>query len=204
MNRKFNLTNLEIPWQLNDGRQVLLRPLMPSDRKRLKRGFKLMSSESLYFRFLTPMSKLSSIYLKYLTNIDQEDHVAWGAIDPAEPDFPGFGVGRFIRLPDSPETAEVALTIIDACQKKGLGTLLLGVLYLMAERNHVQKLQATVQAENKGVLKLMSNFNVSASFSEGMMQLNLPVSAGRKQLPYTKFGLQFRELLANLESKILR
>ncbi len=190
---------LEIPWVLSDGTRVLLRPLAPTDRNRLKRGFALMSNESIYFRFLTPMSKLSSAYLKFLTNIDQKNHIAWCAIDPANPDFPGFGVGRFIRLADIPEVAEFAITVIDACQKKGLGTVLLAVLYLIAERSDVRALRAMSSPENHAVVKLLSNFNLEASFANGMLQLDFPVYSDRELLPQTCFGRKFRKLLDQLE-----
>ncbi len=34
-------------------------------------------------------------------------------------------VGRFVRLPDEPKTAELAITVVDGYQRKGLGTIVL-------------------------------------------------------------------------------
>ena len=51
------------------------------------------------------------------------------------------GVARFIRLADEPEVAEVAVTVIDAWQRRGLGTLLLEHLTDQARSQGITPLQ---------------------------------------------------------------
>ena len=62
----------------------------------------------------------------YLTEIDHHDHEAIIALE--EESGEGIGVARYVRNPTHPETAEVAVTVIDEWQGRGLGTLLLEVL----------------------------------------------------------------------------
>ena len=83
---------------LRDGRPVALRPVVPEDRARLAEGFAELSRESRRLRFLGSVSTLNDAQLRYLTDVDGRDHVAWGALDLTNPDAPGFGVGRMIRL----------------------------------------------------------------------------------------------------------
>ena len=74
-------------------------------------------------RFISPKPSLSPRELAYLVNVDGHNHEALGASDHASGQ--GVGVARFIRLTEEPEVAEVAVTVIDSWQRRGLGTLLL-------------------------------------------------------------------------------
>jgi hypothetical protein len=86
---------------LRDGTPILVRPIVPKDR--LRAGFARLSQESRYRRFMTPLDSLSDQQLRYLTEIDYANHMAWGALDPTQPDQPGVGVARYIRLPRRPD-----------------------------------------------------------------------------------------------------
>ena len=59
-----------------------------------------MSDPPALFRIHTAVPRFSEEQLRYLTDVDQVDHVAWAALDPAAPDVPGAGVGR--RTPALP------------------------------------------------------------------------------------------------------
>jgi hypothetical protein len=49
------------------------------------------------------------------------------AVDPTTPQQDGLGIARFIRSTENPRVAEMAFTVIDDWQHKGLGTYLVGV-----------------------------------------------------------------------------
>ncbi|HVH08156.1 MAG TPA: hypothetical protein VM736_00035 [Gemmatimonadales bacterium] len=115
-------------FQLRDGRRVLVRHIRPDDQDRLRVGLHHLSAASCYHRFYAMVSDLSAEQLRYLTDVDQVNHLAWIALDPALPGEPAIGVARCIRLPEKPLTAEVAVTVLDAYQGRALGSLLLGVL----------------------------------------------------------------------------
>src|SRR5580765_7318 len=109
---------------LRDGTAVRLRLLAPEDKPALRRGFERLSAESRYARFLAPKTTLSDDELRYLCDIDQEDHFALAAIREdgdghGEP--VGLGVARFIRFADRPEVAEAAIAVADEAQHQGLG-----------------------------------------------------------------------------------
>jgi len=120
------LVALGAPIALRDGSQVRIRQGHHTDRELLLRGFERLSAESRYRRFLAPMKELTESTVRYLTEIDHHDHEAMIALD--EQTGEGIGVARYVRDPDHRDVAEVAVTVIDDWQGRGLGTLLLEVI----------------------------------------------------------------------------
>ena len=162
---------------LRDGRPVALRPVVPSDRERLARGFDELSAESRHLRFLGSVSTLSEAQLRYLTEVDHYDHVAWGALDLSNPERPGFGVGRFIRLKEDPHLAEFSLTVLDTAQSLGVGQLLLAVLAVVGPMVQVTTLRGIVGRENERMTTWLRQLGAS-SRGDGqdlVMDLALPV-----------------------------
>jgi L-amino acid N-acyltransferase YncA len=72
--------------------------------------------------------------------------------------YPGMGVGRYIRLPDKPDTAEIAITILDCYQNKGIGTLLYCLLADNALKNGIRHLAGYIQADNAPMSALLQKF----------------------------------------------
>jgi GNAT superfamily N-acetyltransferase len=142
---------------LRDGSRVILRPAVPADRALLAAGFERLSPESRYRRFFAPMNQMSPALLDYLTNLDYRDHFAWGAlsVDPGPDGQPlGVGVARYIRLED-PEAAEMAVTVVDDWQGRGLGRVLLDALVLEALENGITRLEGDVLVENRPMQELL-------------------------------------------------
>ncbi len=162
---------------LRDGRPVALRPIVPSDSARLAAGFDELSAESRRLRFLGSVSTLGEAQLRYLTEVDGHDHVAWGALDLSDPDRPGFGVGRFIRLAGEPETAEFSLTVLDTVQGLGVGKLLLAVLAVAAPTVGVRVLRGVVGRENERMTTWLLRLGATSQGSgqDLVMDLVVPV-----------------------------
>jgi GNAT superfamily N-acetyltransferase len=128
------LVAIGAPITLRDGSHVRIRQGHHTDRELLRRGFERLSAESRYRRFLAPMKELTESTVRYLTEIDHHDHEAMIALD--EQTGEGIGVARYVRDPDHPDVAEVAVTVIDDWQGRGLGTLLLEVISARARGGH--------------------------------------------------------------------
>lgn len=141
-------------FSLRDGTGVLVRPIRPEDGNRLQAGVHQLSPGSRYHRFHAAVSELSPEQLRYLTEVDQVDHLAWIALDPALPGEPAVGVARCIRLPEEPRTAEVAVTVLEAHQGRGLGTLLLGLLSRSAAAQGIRTFRAYVLEDNAAMLRI--------------------------------------------------
>jgi GNAT superfamily N-acetyltransferase len=138
---------------LRDGSEVVVRPVRGTDKRLLAEGFRRLSAESVQRRFLVPQDHLTVGMLRYLTEIDHHDHEAIGAIDPRTGE--GVGVARFIRDPERPSSAEVAVTVVDEWQGRGLGTLLLEVLAGRAREEGVDRFTAVLLADHREMLDLL-------------------------------------------------
>ena len=141
------------PVMLRDGSMVLVRPIQPADAPLLVEGFARLSPESRRRRFLIGKHALSSIELRYLTEIDHHDHEAVGALDHA--DGRGVGIARYVRDAEDPELAEVAITVIDEWQRRGVGTELVAALSERARAAGIRRFGALVSADNLAVIGLL-------------------------------------------------
>lgn len=66
---------------LHNGLAITVRPIRPDDKQRLARGHELMSPETQRLRYLMPKPRLTAAELRYLTEVDDRDHVVAGTRD---------------------------------------------------------------------------------------------------------------------------
>jgi RimJ/RimL family protein N-acetyltransferase len=138
---------------LRDGSGVLVRPVRSTDAGLLADGFVRLSERSRRMRFLGPKDELSAGELRYYTDVDHHDHEALVALDPA--DGRGAGVGRYVRDADDPQAAEIALTIADDWQGRGLGTELLARLSDRGRQEGICRFTGVVSHDNVPMGMLM-------------------------------------------------
>lgn len=189
---------------LDDGTPVLLRPVRPEDADLLQQGLHHLSTASRITRFFSPVTHLSDHQLDYLTRVDQDTHVAWGALaasTKSREEVVGLGVGRFARLPDEPQTAEVAVTVIDEAQRHGLGLRLLAVLYGLARRRGIETLRAIVMTQNQGLARRLQALGGTVEREQDQVTLDLPVSDA-DSLPDTPEAETFRRVLREVEQAL--
>src|SRR3954463_177461 len=103
---------------LLDGTTVFVRPIVPEDKPLLAEGLRQLSPETAMKRFLSPKKTFSAAELRYLTEVDQHDHLALVAVDAHHPSQL-IGVARCVRV--SEDTADMAVVIGDPWQGLGLG-----------------------------------------------------------------------------------
>ena len=164
---------------LRDGTRVLIRPLLYSDRQELALRYRQLSPESRRLRFFMPPSELASRELDYLTNLDYDRHFAWAAFAIEEPGWPGIGVARYIREETDPQRAEAAVTVLDAYQGKGLGTLLLVLLAETASAKGVLTFVLHVLWENIGVVEPLRELGARIEAEEpgvARIEVDLPAT----------------------------
>jgi RimJ/RimL family protein N-acetyltransferase len=140
---------------LRDGSEVLIRQIRRTDAPLLADGFARLSAKSRQLRFLTNKKELSQKELGYLTDVDHHDHEALGAVNHL--DGRGVGIARYIRDAEDPQAAEIALTIVDDWQGRGLGTELLARLSARARQEGIRRFTALVTVDNSAVLGLLRN-----------------------------------------------
>lgn len=144
---------------LADGGDVRLHPISPEDAPGLQAGLQRLSPLSRYRRFGRPLSRFSAEELRYLTAVDQRRHVAWGARDLTGAGEKGIGVARFVHLEDRPGTAEIALTVVDAHQRRGLGALFLALLWHLGRAQGLRRFSGQVQVDNAPMLAILAQLD---------------------------------------------
>jgi RimJ/RimL family protein N-acetyltransferase len=138
--------------ELRDGSRVEVRPIQPGDKELLVGAFDRMSEDSRYRRFFQPVHELRPSVLEFLTEVDHHDHEALIALEDGQ----AVGVARFVRSPEMPSRAEVAVSVVDDRHGNGLGTGLLELLADRAREENVTHFTALVQAENPGAVRILS------------------------------------------------
>jgi RimJ/RimL family protein N-acetyltransferase len=140
---------------LRDGSAVLIRPVRSTDAPLLTDGFARLSERSRRLRFLGRKNTLTAADLRYYTDIDHHDHEALGAVDHVRGG--GVGIARYVRDREDPGSAEIAVTIVDDWQGRGLGTELLARLSDRACQEGIGRFTALVAADNTAVAALLRN-----------------------------------------------
>jgi RimJ/RimL family protein N-acetyltransferase len=163
--------------ELGDGTRALIRPIEPDDRDRLREGFESASAESIFLRFLTPYTSLTSGQLDYLTNVDHEHHEALIAVDPET--GTSFGTARYIRYEHQPGMAEFAIGVGDRWMRIGLGTALFEALIGRAREDGVVRLVGLTHPENEAIRRLVDKVAggyESGPISQGAVEIRIDLS----------------------------
>jgi GNAT superfamily N-acetyltransferase len=166
--------------RLGNGTAVLLRPLRPDHGRLLAQGFERLSPRSRYQRFLAPVPRLTDAMLAFLTSVDDVDHRAFGAVVDEGPGKPGTtpaGVVRWVRTKADPVVADLAVTVIDDYQGRGLGGLLLDVAVLDALAHGVERFEGVVLGENVSSRRMLAR--AGATFQPeggGVLAFRLPLA----------------------------
>jgi L-amino acid N-acyltransferase YncA len=129
--------------------RVVIRPLVPADRRALVEEFSHLSEQTRRRRFGTVASRLTERDLDRLTDVDHHDHEALAALAPDTRQI--VGVARYIALPNSPGAAEVAIEVDDEWQGRGIGRRLMSELVGRARAGGVVRLVAYVSDDNHPV-----------------------------------------------------
>lgn len=169
---------------LPDGSEVLIDQVHREDAQLLADGFARLSAESRRLRFLTAKEQLSPAELEYFTKVDHHDHEALGAMDVS--DGRGVGIARYIKDPEDPTVAEIAVTVIDDWQGRGLGTELLTRLIERAREEGVTQFTALVDAGNELMQSLLRDIGGDLRVTEsgaGVIDYEIrPTRGGAEEL----------------------
>lgn len=161
---------------LEDGRPLLFRLIRPDDKDLLLAGFQRLSDHSRYERFFTHLESLSAEQLRYLTEVDHKNHSAWIAIAETNASPVGAGVGRWVRLKDDPECAEVAVTVVDEFQRRGLGRTLLYLCATSALEHGIRAFRAWVLGSNHATLTMLERIGATrGKWEAGVFEVTVPL-----------------------------
>lgn len=173
-------TDLPEQLRLRDGTQAIIWPLLPTDRDGLREHFELLSLESRYHRFMTAVPELTDTMLDHLVDdVDQVDHVALVlfVLPEHEHEAPG-GIARIIRYPTRPTAADVAVTVVDQWQGRGVATALLDAL-VRRRPSGVTRIVTEVCTDNAASLAMLRRLGPLTVTSRSKECLDVVVDLSR-------------------------
>jgi len=152
---------------LRDGASITIRSLTADDRAHVLTVFRTMGPASVRHRFFTSKRELAESDLAFLGKLDGGSEVALAAMARDGGRERALGIGRYVVL-DDPTCAEVAFEVGDADQGRGIGTLLLEHLAVIARARGVTTFRAEVEADNSAMLDMFgkSGFTVHETLDE--------------------------------------
>ncbi|HET6351749.1 MAG TPA: bifunctional acetate--CoA ligase family protein/GNAT family N-acetyltransferase [Coriobacteriia bacterium] len=144
------------PWRMNNGTEVLLRPIRPEDERMIGDMLSTMSARSLGDRFYDGVPEFTHARLVRFTNIDYEREIAIVAEHGKDGHSKRIvGVGRLIGEPER-GCGEFTVLVHDDYQGRGLGFKLVDVIIGIAEEKGFSSIIGHVTAGNKRMLELTS------------------------------------------------
>jgi GNAT superfamily N-acetyltransferase len=142
------------------GQPVTIRPMQTSDSNREAAFVRNLSTETKHYRFLGGVNELSSAELERLCDIDGQHSMAFVATVETEGRETQIGVSRYAEGADK-GVREMAVTIADAWQHKGLGRLLAIHLIDYARSHGVRQLYSVDLADNVAMRHLAHDLGMS-------------------------------------------
>jgi acetyl coenzyme A synthetase (ADP forming)-like protein len=156
---------------LTDGDLVHVRPLRPDDDQRMLEFYDRLSEESMYLRFFSPVTSTTAARLDRLTLIDYHDHMALAALigDAI------VAAARYDRVDD--HRAEVAFTVRDDQHGRGIATLLLEHLAVIARANGFDTFAADTLPGNYKMLNVFAaaGWDVDRRFADGTVRVKFSI-----------------------------
>jgi GNAT superfamily N-acetyltransferase len=140
---------------------VTIRPLHPADSALESEFVRNLSIETKHYPFLGGVNELSPAELKRLCDVDGRHCMAFVATVQRNGHETQIGVSRYAECP-SDGVGEMAVTIADAWQHKGLGQLLVKRLITYAKTHGVKQLYSVELADNVAMQKLAGDLGMSA------------------------------------------
>ena len=164
--------------RLNDGANIVIRPIRPEDAENEAKFVRELSGESKYFRFMNTFHELSQELLVRFTQIDYHNEMALVAVVPGEDEQ--VGVARYATNPDG-TSCEFALVVSDRWHGKGIARHLMTNLIRVARDRDLKTMEGQVLSHNTRMLGLMASLGFSIGDDpeeEGLKRVGLALHAG--------------------------
>jgi acyl-CoA hydrolase/GNAT superfamily N-acetyltransferase len=164
----------ESTFTLKDNTEVFVRPIKPDDEPLVQDMFYSFSEQTVYLRYHSLLKSMPHNKLQVFCNVDYEVEVALiGLVGP-----PGnedvIGIGAYAADP-AKTLAEVAFSVRDDFQRKGLGTYLFDQLVKIGQAQGIRRYEAHVLAENVGMMTVFhrSGLITETSTEAGVIHIRM-------------------------------
>jgi len=156
--------------QLNDGTDIVIRPIRPEDAEIEAKFIRELSPEARYFRFMNSIQELSQEMLVRFTQIDYHNEMALIVVTSTEDGEEQIGVARYTTNVDK-TSCEFALVVSDKWQSRGIAHHLMRNLMDVARDRDLEVMEGQVLSKNSKMLDLMTSLNFSISNDPDDMEI---------------------------------
>jgi len=162
---------------LDDGTQINFRPIHPTDETRMRDLFYALSQQSVYYRWMSHLKRMPRKEIQNYVYIDHRDQVAIVGTLPESHGEEIIAVGGYFLNPKT-NRAEVAFTVLDDWQNRGIGSYLLRQLIQVAKRYGIAGFTAEVLRQNKAMQAVFhgADCRVKSRLEEGVYLFDLDFS----------------------------
>ncbi len=164
-----------------DGQCYDLRPLNPSDERRLQEFFYSHTKETLQMRYNTVPTQMSREKSCTLVSVDQTTDLALCIVRQKGSAAEIQAVGRYYFVPQN-NSCEVAFVTREIHQGKGMASRLLDEMIRIAKLRAIDHMVAYVRAENHKMLAVFerAGFKRLPSEEPGEVHLKLPLTSNNE------------------------
>ncbi|MBS44095.1 MAG: GNAT family N-acetyltransferase [Nocardioides sp.] len=158
---------------LRDGRTAHIRPIRAADADLLVEFYSRVSDRSKYYRFFSPMPRLSDRDVKRFTQVDHDQRVALIVMLGGQM----IAVGRYDVV--GTDEAEVAFLVEDAHHGRGIAQLLLEHLAQAGREHGIERFTAEVLPDNSRMISTFrdAGYQVVSGYEDGVLTLEFPIDA---------------------------
>lgn len=143
------------------GEVVTIRPIRLTDATMEAEFIRQLSPQTKHYRFFGGVKELSAAEVSRLCDVDGKHSMAFVATISREGREVEIGVSRYAENSDQ-DVREIAVTVADEWQHKGLGTKLMERLIQSARSNGVSRLYAIELADNTAMHALAEDLGMSS------------------------------------------
>ena len=160
---------------LRDGTTATIRQAHPGDQPAMAALFSSLSKESQRSRFFSFAQPNSDLIASFCDNTNPSVRLSLIVLRGFGPTVRIVATGQYFAL--NATTAEVALAVEDQFQGKGIGSLLLERLALLAVRHGFRRFWAVTTPENRAMLEVFreSGFECASRADGGYIDIDLSV-----------------------------
>jgi GNAT superfamily N-acetyltransferase len=142
---------------------ITIRPIRVQDKAAIVEAFHALEPRSIYQRFFFDKKELSDAELRRLTEPDGMREAVRVATIPSESGERIVGLGRYTG---NEECAQLAFTVEEDYQGRGIATRLLRHLIHLAREHGISRLEAHVLAGNGPMLSVLRHSGLPATERE--------------------------------------